>query len=68
MKNETKIICDSAPMVLFTLMDCTTYGELVKYFAKKNIKWELHKQSNTVNTIKFKYLSQTMFHDFEIAG
>jgi len=45
MRNETKIFADTAPVVLWTLIDCTTYGELINYLEKRNIKWEFAKQS-----------------------
>jgi hypothetical protein len=68
MTNETKIISDSAPMLLYNLIDCTTYGQLKTYLEKLNVQWELTQKSyyGTRNTIKINYKGQNLFYDFEI--
>tara|TARA_B000000477_G_C5928517_1_gene158439 strand:- start:252 stop:491 length:240 start_codon:yes stop_codon:yes gene_type:complete len=68
MRNETKIFADTAPVVLYTLIDCSTYGELINYLEKRRIKWELVEQSETSNTIRMKYKGNYLFHDFEIVN
>jgi len=68
MRNETKIVSDTAPMVLFNLIDCQTFGELKNYLEKRSIRWEFAKQSKTSNTIKINYKGHNLFHDFEIVN
>lgn len=68
MTSETKITSDTAPMLLFNLIDCSTFGELKNYLKKANIKWEWFEQSQTNNTIKINYKGHNLFHDFEIVG
>ncbi len=66
MTNETKIFSDTVPVVLYTMIDCATYGELTNYLDRRNIKWEFSKKSEKQNTIKLHYKGHNLFHDFEI--
>ena len=69
MTNETKIKSDTSPMLLYNLIDCTTYGQLKTYLEKLNVEWEFTKKSygyTAHNTIKINYRGNNLFHDFEI--
>ena len=68
MRNETKIFSDTVPVVLYTMIDCETYGELINYLDSKNIKWEFAQKSEKKNTIKLHYQGHNLFHDFEIVN
>ena len=63
---DTPIVSDTAPIQLYTLLDCNTYGELTDYLTKMGIDWELCYQSDTHNTIKFKYKGKVLIHDFYV--
>ena len=68
MTNETKILSDTVPVILYTMIDCQTFGELKNYLEKRSIRWEFAKQSKTINTIKINYKGHNLFHDFEIVN
>jgi hypothetical protein len=63
---DTPIVSDTAPIQLYTLLDCTTYGQLTDYLNKRGIDWEWAERSDMGNTIKLKYKGNVLIHDFEI--
>lgn len=61
-----KIKADTAPLVLYKIIDCDTIESLTGFLAKRNLEWEFVKQSPKINTIKIQYRGHNLFHDFEI--